>query len=89
MKKLIAALLVTLAACTTTPTTDTTVSRDPVPASPPASCAQACRVALEVCGTAADDRDLIESCATPCSFSAAEASCLAALSCGDDTSVCY
>ena len=88
MKTLIAALLFSLAACATD-NTPSTISRDPHAEPPPASCTQACRVALDACGSTADDRELVANCATPCSFSAEEARCLAALSCGDDTSTCF
>jgi hypothetical protein len=90
MRHLIAALFIsTIAACTTTDTTEPTPHTDSTDVAPPQGCAQACRVALGLCGGDADERQLATDCSSDCPFSAAELRCLSAFSCGDDTSSCY
>jgi hypothetical protein len=51
----------------------------------PATCHQACEVALGICEIASfEDRQLLESCTKQCPFDADELRCLAAESCGSD-----
>ena len=89
MRFFIAALLVSITACADSPVSvPTSHSSSSANAAAQTGCATACRVALGICEVTADDRQLIQDCASDCPFSADEVECLGQLTCGDDASVC-
>jgi hypothetical protein len=90
MRTLLATLLFTLTtACaidTQAPSEPTPLATDNDQPASPAHCRAACRVSLGLCGD--EDRQLLAECTADCPFTASEATCLAALSCGDDVAGC-